>query len=100
MYFLVMDHLFFCCYFSAIFLQQFAVGLLAASASRHGGIRSEEWCSSYFLKIFYFIRKYLGGFFCLFCLVLFACILILFLAGERSFLPVHSRAGVWIFLSC
>lgn len=32
------------------------------------------------------------------CFVLFACIFF-FWARERSILPVHSRAGVWIFLS-
>lgn len=68
MYFLVMNP--FC-------WQEIAIGLLAASASRQGGMGREDWwrsiCSSYFLKIYYFIRKYLGvwGFFVVVGLILF-----------------------------
>lgn len=55
MYFLVMNPFFFCCW------QQFAVGLLAASASRHGGMGREEWwgsiCSSYFLKKYFILSE-------------------------------------------
>lgn len=56
---------FFFCYW-----QQFAIGFLAACASRHDGMGSEEWwgriCSSN-LKKKKIIRKYLGVFFV--CLV-------------------------------
>lgn len=89
MYFLVMNPLFFCCW------QQFAIGLLAANASRHGGTGSGEWwrsiCFSCFKKK-YFIRKYLGVWLIWFGWFFFG-------AGESLILSVHSRAGVWIFLS-
>lgn len=58
MYFLAMNPFFFCCW------QQFAIGLLAASASRHGGMGSEEWwrsiCFSYLKKNLFYQKIFRG----------------------------------------
>lgn len=56
------------------------------------GVVGKHLLFLFFLKIFYFIRKYLE-------VLVWFCLIGFFWAGEKLILPLHSRAGVWIFLS-